>query len=89
MSTKNFSDGELKRIYWLVDKYADQILEAAKQQANARGYLSDNVDKVGLFDEIFCMCSDVDCIEPIIDSIENSVGMEEYGFKQEEDEDEL
>jgi hypothetical protein len=85
MTTKNFSDGELKRIHWLVDKYADQIFKMFKQQASIRGYFGEDLDKVGLFDEIFCMCSDVHCVEPILDSIENNIGLEEYGFKQEDE----
>jgi len=44
-----------------------------------------NLDVVGIWDEIFCIIQDKDFLELLFDGIENSIGVEEYGFIIDED----
>ena len=79
-----------------IDKEVIDIFEQYGQEAvmknvlasiKERGYKEVEVDVNGLWEEIFCQMVDEDFADLVVDSIENSIGLESYGFVASEEED--
>lgn len=77
-----------QQILDLFNKYRDQINNRFIEVIKSRGYEStDEVSEEGLWDELFCgMMIEDDHLNNIVDSIEDSVGLDSYGFVNTNDE---
>ena len=63
-------------------KYKDDILNAFMDKAKEREYkIPSIIPERDIFDELLSMCSSPDFVGNVIDSIEDSIGMDEYGFE--------
>ena len=82
---KQASDVELLD---LMKKYKKQILKAFKESAKESDYSeTKEVSEVDILDQILCQASDENFIGDVIDSIEDSVGMDSLGYECPEEED--
>lgn len=80
---KQASDVELLD---LMKKYKKQILKAFKESAKESDYSeTKEVSEVDILDQILCQASDENFIGDVIDSIEDSVGMDSLGYDCPED----
>ena len=83
---KQASDVELLD---LMKKYKDQILNAFSQSAKESEYTETNeVSEVDILDQILCQASEENFIGDVIDSIEDSIGMDSLGYECPEEEEE-
>lgn len=83
---KQASDVELLD---LMKKYKDQILNAFSESAKESGYTETNeVSEVDILDQILCQASEENFIGDVIDSIEDSVGMDSLNYECPEEEEE-
>lgn len=81
---KQASDVELLD---LMKKYKDQILKAFSESTKESGYTETNeVSEVDILDQILCQASEENFIGDVIDSIEDSVGMDSLGYECPEEE---
>ena len=75
---KQASDVELLD---LMKKYKDQILKAFSESAKESEYTETNeVSEVDILDQILCQASEENFIGDVIDSIEDSIGMDSLGY---------
>ena len=83
---KQASDVELLD---LMKKYKDQILNAFTQSSKESEYTETNeVSEVDILDQILCQASEENFIGDVIDSIEDSIGMDSLGYECPEEEEE-
>lgn len=76
---KQASDVELLD---LMKKYKDQILNAFKQSTEEHEYTENNeVSEVDILDHILCQASEENFIDDVIESIEDSIGMDSLGYE--------
>jgi hypothetical protein len=66
----------------LVRKHLASFLNEATKYAERKGYEVEQLDTVGLLDEMLCCALDRDIIHDCVETIEESIGLEEYGFSR-------
>lgn len=76
-----------QQILELFRNYEDSIVDNFKKYAKDRGYDATNLDLEGFWHEGFSLMDDRDFFEMVVDNMENSIGPEEYGLINEEDDD--
>lgn len=73
------TDAEILEVF---NKYREQMIKKVVDLAKKDGFEStDEVKEVDLWDEIFCKQLDDGYVREVVDGIEDSIGFEEYGFK--------
>lgn len=71
----------------LFNKYRETVLKKFVETAKQDGFeVTEEVKESELWDEIFSAMQEDDFVREVVDGIEDSVGFEEYGFKDVDEE---
>lgn len=65
----------------LFDKYFPGMLKIFLKVAEDQGYKADVINQYEIADEMLCKCQETEFMEGVVESIEDSVSMEQYGFE--------
>lgn len=66
----------------LVDKYLPHLMKRFLKASEEAGYKTPEVvEEFKILDEILCQCQEADFMDGLIESIEDAITMEEYGFE--------
>lgn len=73
------TDAEILEMF---NKYRAEVIKKVVEEAKEDGFeVTEEVKESELWDEIFCGMLNDDFIGEVVDGIDDSVGFEEYGFK--------
>ena len=69
----------------VVKKYQQELMDRFNKIAKDRGYTVDKpVTIEDVLEEVLCACNTDEFMKELVEGIEDSVGMESYGFKDSE-----
>lgn len=62
-------------------RYEKEVFSTFMEVSHKRDYKEKDVDYSGILDEMFCQMVQDEFMERVIESIEDSISMKEYGFE--------
>jgi len=70
-----------EQILEMFNKYRKDVIKLIVDTAKEKGFEApEEIEEVGLWDEVFSNMVDADFVTEVVDGIEDSVGLEDYGF---------